>query len=139
MPLPNAPAGCNRLTGQTCRARPCICPKASRDPVFEPKQPTESEKRKAQPMATGLLDYFPDALAAVAQLSKHGNDKHNPGQALHWSREKSNDHADCIMRHLKDRGTWDVDNDCLHDVAVAWRSLALAQLAIEKAREEAKK
>jgi hypothetical protein len=93
----------------------------------------DSEERKTLPIATGVLDYFPDALAEVARLSKIGNDKHNPGEPLHWSRGKSNDHADCIMRHMIDRGTVDKDG-LLHDVKVAWRALAMLQLAIEKRR-----
>lgn len=92
---------------------------------------TDSAARKDVPLASGCLDYFPDALAAVAQLSKVGNDKHNPGQPLHWSRGKSTDHADCIMRHLAERGIVDTDG-LLHDVKVAWRALALCQEAIEK-------
>lgn len=50
----------------------------------------------------GLLKYFPDALFEVARLSKTANDKHNPGEPLHWSKDKSADHADCIVRHLAD-------------------------------------
>ena len=83
-------------------------------------------------MATGCLDYFPDALAAVAALSWHGNNKHNPGQPLHWSRGKSNDHPDCIMRHLVDRGTIDTDG-IRHSVKVAWRALAELQEELEAA------
>lgn len=96
----------------------------------------KSAERKATPIASGVLSYFPDAIAAVAKLSKLGNDKHNPGEPLNWSRGKSNDHADCIVRHLMDRGTIDEETGLLHDVAVAWRALAMCQLAIEKAREE---
>jgi hypothetical protein len=84
-------------------------------------------------MATGLLDYFPDALADVARLSRIGSDKHNPGEPLHWSRGKSDDHPDCIMRHLVDRGIIDAEG-VLHDTSVAWRSLANLQLAIEALR-----
>lgn len=94
--------------------------------------PTDSKARKGIPMATGCIDYFPDALAAVAALSKAGNDKHNPGQPLHWSREKSNDHADCIARHLAERGTFDPDDGFLHDVKLAWRALANLQVTLEK-------
>ena len=94
--------------------------------------PTDSRARKAVPMARGLLDYFPDALAAVAAVSQAGNDKHNPGQPLHWSREKSSDHADCILRHLVDRGTIDAEDGMLHDAKVAWRALAMLQLALER-------
>lgn len=94
---------------------------------------TDSDERKQQPIATGVLDYFPDALAEVARLSKIGNDKHNPGEPLHWSRGKSDDHADCILRHMIDRGTVDADG-VLHDAKVAWRALAMLQLAIERQR-----
>jgi len=93
--------------------------------------PTDSAERKNIPLVTGCFDYFPDALCAVAALSKVGNDKHNPGQPLHWSRGKSNDHADTIARHLLQRGAYDTDG-VLHSVKVAWRALALAQLDIEE-------
>lgn len=92
--------------------------------------PTDSAARKEVPLARGVLDYFPAALAAVAQLSKIGNDKHNPGQPLHWARSKSQDHADCIMRHLAERGTIDTDG-LSHSVKIAWRALALLQEELE--------
>lgn len=91
-------------------------------------------KRKGQPLATGVLDYFPQALIAVAELSRIGNDQHNPGQPLHWAREKSTDHADCILRHMVDRGTLDSDG-VRHSAKVAWRALALLQTEIEKERK----
>ena len=98
---------------------------------------TDSAARKDVPICTGVLDYFPDALADVARLSKIGNDKHNPGEPLHWARGKSTDQADCIIRHMVDRGTIDTDG-VLHDTKVAWRALAQLQLAIEKLRAEGK-
>src|ERR1035437_11166541 len=60
-------------------------------------------KRKRIPLASGVLDYFPLALCAVAECSHKGNDQHNPGQPLHWAREKSGDHRDALMRHLIDK------------------------------------
>jgi hypothetical protein len=89
-----------------------------------------SAERKGMPICTGVLDYFPDALAAVAEHSKAGNDKHNPGEPLHWARGKSTDQADCILRHLAARGTRDVDGT-RHSAGLAWRALALLQLEIE--------
>lgn len=89
--------------------------------------PKDSAERKNIPLCSGVLDYFPAALAAVAKLSKLGNDKHNPGQPLHWARGKSTDHADCIARHLVDRGVIDPDTKLSHTVEVAWRALALLQ------------
>lgn len=88
-----------------------------------------TEHRKQFPMATGLLDYFPDALAEVAKLSKLGSDKHNPGQPLHHSRGKSMDHADCIMRHLAGRGGF--DGETRESASLAWRALALLQEELE--------
>ena len=34
--------------------------------------PTDAQDRKNVPIATGVIDYFPDALAAVAACSKKG-------------------------------------------------------------------
>lgn len=96
-----------------------------------PTLPQTSAERKAIPLATGVLDYFPAALAAVAELSKAGNDKHNPGEPLHHARGKSTDHADCILRHMVDRGTVDPEDGILHDVKIAWRALAMLQEALE--------
>jgi len=89
--------------------------------------------RKARPIARGVLDYFPDALAEVAYVSKIGNDQHNPGQELHWAKEKSTDHADCILRHLVDRGKFDTDGT-RHSAKVAWRALALLQIELDNER-----
>lgn len=95
--------------------------------------PADSEARKGIPMARGLLDYFPAALAAVAEVSKKGNDKHNPGQPLHHARGKSMDHADCIVRHLVDRGLIDQEDGLRHSAKLAWRALALLQEELEAA------
>lgn len=99
--------------------------------------PTDAKQRKNVPIARGLLDYFPDACAAVAELSRIGNEQHNPGQPMHWAREKSTDHADCIVRHLIDRGTVDTDG-VRHATKIAWRALALLQVEIEAAVSEVK-
>lgn len=92
--------------------------------------PTDAQERKSAPIYSGVLKYFPDAIAAVAQLSKIGNDQHNPGQPLHWAREKSADHHDCLIRHAMDAGTIDTDG-VRHSAKVAWRALAALQLELE--------
>lgn len=98
----------------------------------------ESKRRKLMPIHAGCMLYFPDALLAVAEHSRKANEKHNPGEPLHWSKHKSNDHANCIGRHLLDAGpNWDgIDPEfgSLHAVALSWRSLAMAQIVIEAAR-----
>jgi len=92
--------------------------------------PTDPGERKSAPIMSGVVDYFPLALEAVARVSKAGNDQHNPGQPLHWARGKSGDHADCIIRHLIERGSTDIDGQ-LHSAKAAWRALALLQEEIE--------
>jgi hypothetical protein len=92
--------------------------------------PTDAKERKSTPIATGVLDYFPDALAEVARCSKAGNDQHNPGQPLHWAKEKSTDEADALIRHFLERGTFDVDG-IRHSAKVAWRALALLQRELD--------
>lgn len=92
--------------------------------------PTDAAKRKATPIYSGCIAYFPDAIAAVAQLSQIGNEQHNPGKPLHWDRSKSGDEADALMRHLLERDGVDKDG-VPHCVKVAWRGLALAQKYLE--------
>jgi hypothetical protein len=106
-------------------------------PAKAGRLPQDAKARKALPLATGCVDYFPDALLEVAELSRIGNDQHNPGQPLHWSRGKSNDHPDCLMRHFVDRGLIDTDG-VRHSTKVAWRALAILQLEIEAANESGK-
>lgn len=96
--------------------------------------PKDAVERKALPITTGVIDYFPLALAEVAKVSLEGNNQHNPGQPLHWARGKSTDHADCIARHLIDRGQVDKDG-MRHSAKLAWRALALLQLELEAERE----
>lgn len=99
--------------------------------------PTDAKERKNIPITTGVLDYFPLAIAEVAKLSKAGNDQHNPGEDLHWDRSKSKDHADCISRHLIDRGKLDTDNQ-RHSAKLAWRALALLQIELENEQKNDK-
>lgn len=94
--------------------------------------PTDPKERKNVPIASGVLDYFPDAIAAVAALSRAGNEQHNPGKPLFWDRDKSGDEADALMRHFMERGTIDTDG-IRHSAKVAWRALALLQKELEEA------
>jgi hypothetical protein len=77
--------------------------------------------------------YFPEALLAVAAVSKAGNDQHNPGERLHWARGKSMDQMNTAMRHMMDHGMGEVfDTDGQRHLAkAAWRILAALELSIE--------
>jgi len=79
------------------------------DPPSTVRLPTNALDRKDIPIFSGVMRYFPLALAAVAQCSKVGNDQHNPGDPLHWAREKSTDEADALVRHQLEVGTRDTD------------------------------
>jgi len=96
---------------------------------------SEHARRKAQPVTRGVLDYFPDALLAVAEVSLAGNEQHHPGSPLYWEEDKSTDHQDCLVRHLLDRGTLDKDG-MSHTAKVAWRALALLQTELEAKDKE---
>jgi hypothetical protein len=92
--------------------------------------PTDAAQRKGIPVYSGFIAYFPKAIAAVAKLSKIGNDQHNPGRPLHWDRSKSGDELDALCRHLLESAEVDTD-DTPHDVKVAWRAMANLQKNIE--------
>lgn len=99
-----------------------------------PGMPEDAAARKQTPIATGVLGYFPDALAEVAKVSYIGNDKHNPGQPLHWARGKSTDQLDAAVRHIVDylKG---MRSDASGNVVLAqaaWRILAQCQLDCEQ-------
>jgi hypothetical protein len=107
--------------------------------------PKDPKIRKETPIFRGLFCYFPDALAEVAHVSYVGNEQHNPGEPMHWAKEKSTDEPDALLRHLLDEAAdpGGKDTDGLRHLAkVAWRALALLQRAIEseahEAREESK-
>ena len=119
---------------QACQNTRCILPLAheggckpfTSEGVPKSSLPTDKSARKAIPLCTGVLDYFPNALAAVARVSVEGNNQHNPGEPLHWSWGKSSDHADCVIRHVMDRGRIDEDG-VLHSAKAAWRALAMLE------------
>ena len=98
----------------------------------------DAVSRKNAPMARGLLDFFPDALAEVAEVSRIGAEQHHPGTGIWWDKTKSADEPDCILRHLIDRGKRDTDGT-RHSAKVAWRALAMLQREIDAEQEQAKK
>jgi len=92
--------------------------------------PEDAKARKRFPIASGFMDYFPDAIVAVAEISYQGNEQHNPGQPLHWARGKSADEPDTMQRHFLQRGTLDTDGK-RHSAKMAWRAMAILQKEIE--------
>lgn len=124
--------------------------------------PVDSKERKNYPVGEGALAYFPAAIAGVAYHSYVAGAKYNDGGLVH-KRWMSNDHSNCIERHLMDlrdleaakkRGvtTWNVlfwnfelkieelksisiDEAILIECnALCWRALAFSQERYEKLR-----
>ena len=97
--------------------------------------PTDVKARKGLPIYSGFIAYFPRAIIAVAELSRVGNDQHNPGKPLHWDRAKSTDEKDALMRHLLDQtleGDAAADTDgVLHATKKAWRAMADLEKILE--------
>jgi hypothetical protein len=94
--------------------------------------PTDAKERKKYPIVTGVLNYFPDAIAAVAYVSYIGNLQHNgPDAPLHWDRSKSSDEDNTMLRHYMERGTLDTDGT-RHLAKATWRLLALLQKECEE-------
>jgi hypothetical protein len=100
--------------------------------------PTDPKARKAIPIYSGVIKYFPRALIAIAQCSQRGNAQHNAGQPLHWDRSKSQDNLDCLMRHLIDDvlGVQTDGDGTDHLTKCAWRALAALELHLERTQND---
>ena len=91
----------------------------------EVKPLDKAAQRKATPVFSGVLKYFPNALKEVSKCSKAGNNQHHPDKPLHWDMDKSKDEYDALTRHLIDHTINPIDDDgMLHLTKVAWRALA---------------
>jgi len=92
-------------------------------PKTHGKLPQGAAERKAIPIYTGFVKYFPLAIAEVAKISLQGGLQHGQtAQTLHWDRSKSGDELDAMMRHV-------IDEDWAQ---VAWRAMANLQKQIEE-------
>jgi hypothetical protein len=127
--------GMQQAQAQTQAAQPLARPaKVSSDIPL----PDGNVERKRIPIWTHLIEYFPDAFLAVVDVSVKGNDQHNPGEPLHWAREKSTDQMNTAMRHMWDHGRGQVlDTDGAYHLAKAiWRLSAELQMTIERVAGE---
>ncbi len=130
------PCGCDEEAAHVCMehlSETNHAPCSATAPASTAPKPGSPEWRKQRPLYSGVLTYFPDALMEVAHCSWVGNQQHNPGQPLHWAKEKSTDEPDALVRHLLEAGTRDTDG-VRHSAKVAWRALALLQREIELGR-----
>ena len=93
----------------------------------------KADERKATPVYSGVISYFPLALKEISKASYEGQRQHNPDKPLHWDRSKSGDELDAMMRHLLDHASGDLFDDCgtRHIVKCGWRILAFIQKTME--------
>lgn len=108
---------------------------------LDPHTPGAKLDEGKAPVTTFCLQYFPDALAAVAVVSELGAEKYSP---FGWKRVEDGivRYTDALGRHLgaeKDRdgyhiGTLDDNLRVSHAAQVAWNALARLQLMIEEGR-----
>lgn len=99
--------------------------------------PTDYQARKDLPLYDFMFKYFPLAWLEVVKVAVEGNNQHNPGEPLHWAREKSKDHLNCAFRHLFDHGLGqEKDTDGQYHLAKAiWRLSAELQLICERTQK----
>lgn len=102
--------------------------------------PTTDAERKALPIFTFLVEYFPDVIVELTKLCVQGNIQHNPELKptdIKWAREKSTDQMNTAFRHMMDRGRGiHFDSDGVrHIIKSVWRNMAQAQLDIEAFRD----
>lgn len=91
------------------------------------------------PIFRGALDYFPRALAAVADVSAFGASKYawKGWQDVEGGFER---YSDALVRHLTAPATgeyFDSDSGLLHEAHAAWNALARLELRLAELAEEA--
>lgn len=89
------------------------------------------------PILQGALEYFPNALREVAQVSYVGAKKYT------WKGWESvpdgiNRYGNALARHLLATELYDADTGCLHAAQVAWNALARLELILREQAEKAK-
>ncbi len=92
--------------------------------------PTDSAARKNIPVYRGFVKCFPDAIAAVAQLTGVATKQHHPDGGVYWDKTKSVDELDALLRHMLDDAMEPLSRDAegvLHAVKIAWRGMANLQ------------
>lgn len=98
--------------------------------------PEDDAERACYPIGTYLTEYCPNALLALSKHSYEANEKHNPGEEIHWARDKSIGSINRIFRHLFEfawhYGRGEKDKSRYHLTAAAWRTNELLERYLTK-------
>jgi len=124
---------CNCADFEACdKCHPSVAKTLSDvDPMRQVTLPEDQDERNSMLLFDGFMAYFPNAMAAVAQLSYAATKQHHPDKEMHWNRSVSTDHKNKIARHLIDAGKLD-DKGIRHSVGLAWRAMANLQEELER-------
>lgn len=82
-----------------------------------------------------LIQDFPDALLAVAEVATFGADKYTR-HGWHSVSDGENRYTDAMIRHMLTVEDNDKDSKLLHAAHLAWNALARLQLIIERLENE---
>lgn len=128
----------DRIELATLVPDPC-CPRAEVDPTgLSAKAPGAKLDAGKTTIVRGGLQYFPNAISAVADLSRAGAAKYSWGG---WREvpDGFNRYTEALGRHLAQEGEelfdsdWDSRNEhILHATAVAWNALARLELKLKE-------
>ena len=106
---------------------------AESDPLGRnPNEPGAKLDAGKAPVFRGLLDYFPRACSAVAEVSEVGAKKYT-WKGWETVPDGYNRYSDALARHLL-KGTYellDVDTNLTHAAHAAWNALARLELLMK--------
>ena len=98
--------------------------------------PEDDEERAKYPIGTYTTEYCPNAIVALARHSFEANEKHNPGEEIHWAKEKSVGSINRVFRHLFEFAWHHARGERrkakYHITAAAWRINELLERYITK-------
>lgn len=100
----------------------------------DPHEPGAKLDAGKSPVFRGLIDYFPRACSAVANVSLAGANKY-AWKGWEHVPDGINRYSDALVRHLVDEsanGAIDKDTGLLHSAQVAWNSLARLELKLRE-------
>lgn len=106
-----------------------------RDPKgLDAKQPGAKLDHGKSPVYRGLLDYFPRACLAVAEVSDRGAQKYS---WKGWEKVSDgvNRYQDAMVRHIANEsieGRTDSETGLYHKAQIAWNALAALELFLRE-------
>lgn len=114
-------------------------PYAQRDPKgLDAKQPGAKLDAGKSPVFRGLLDYFPRACLAVAEVSDRGAKKYT-WKGWEQVDDGVNRYFDAMVRHIATEsieGKRDSETGLYHKAQIAWNALAALELFLREQEKE---